>query len=137
MSQEVEELVRRAVDAWNRQEIDEGLLALLDADAEYVNRPLAVEPGTRRGTSEVIAVMRTQWEALTDAHWEVDRIYERDDEVIALGRISRRMPGSDARLEDRNLVSWKFRSGKVVRIEDLGFGRTEVEAALEALGLQD
>src|SRR5215208_5404592 len=111
MSQESDELVRRAVDAWNRQEIDEDLLALLDADAEYVNPASAVEPGTRRGTSEVIAVMRAQWNALTDAHWEIDRIYERDDELIALGRISRRMPGSDARLEDRNLVAWKFRSG--------------------------
>ena len=137
MSQENEEFVRRAVDAWNRQEIDESLLALLDADAEYVNRPSAVEPGTRRGASEVIAVFRAQWEALTDAQLEIDRIYDRDDEVIALGRMSRRMPGSDARLDDRTLTSYKFRNGKVVRIEDLGFGRTEVEAALEALGLQE
>lgn len=137
MSQESEDLLRRAVDAWNRKEIDDGLLALLDADAEYVNAPSAVEPGTRRGRSEVVAVMQAQWAALTDAHWEIDRVYEQDDQVIALGRMSRRMPGSDARLEDRTLVSWKFRRGKVVRIEALGFGRTEVETALERLGLQE
>jgi hypothetical protein len=42
------------------------------------------------------AVVREQWELLTDGRWEIDRIYDRGEEVIALGRISRRMPGSDA-----------------------------------------
>src|SRR4051794_29310581 len=110
MSQENVEVVRAALDAWNRRDI-ESLLALVDADAEYVNAPGAVEPGTRRGTSELTAVARGQWEALTDGHWQIDQIYDRGEEVIVLGRISRRMPGSDARLEDRVLTSWQFRAG--------------------------
>jgi ketosteroid isomerase-like protein len=136
MSQENVEIVRRSLDAWNRQDI-EGVLAVVDADAEYVNPPSAVEPGTRRGTSELTAVMRAQWEALTDARWEIDRIYDRGDEVIALGRLSRRMPGSDARIEDSALASWTIRGGRVVRVETLGFGRAEVQAALEAVGLSE
>ena len=80
--------------------------------------------------------MRAQWESLTDGRWEIDRIYDRGEEVIALGRISRRMPGSDARLEGQSLISYKIRSGKMVRIEVLAFGRDEVHAALEAAGLR-
>jgi hypothetical protein len=47
------------------------------------------------------------------------------------------MPGSDARLEDRYLTSYKIRSGKIVRTEVLAFGRDEVQTALEAAGLSE
>jgi ketosteroid isomerase-like protein len=136
MSEEKVEIVRRAIDAWNRRDI-EALIALGDPESEYVNSPTAVEPGTRHGPDEISAVMRAQWDLLTDGRWEIDRIYDRGEQVIALGRVSRRMPGSDARLEDRVLVSWKIRSGKIVRTEVLGFGRDEVQTALEAAGLSE
>ena len=134
MSEENVEIVRRAIDAWNRRDIDD-LIALSDPEGEYVNSPSAIEPGTRRGRDEMAAVVREQWELLTDGRWEIDRLYDRGEEVIALGRISRRMPGSDARLEDQSLISYKIRSGKMVRIEVLAFGRDEVHAALEVAGL--
>ena len=136
MSEENVQIVRRVIDAWNRRDIDD-LLALSDSEAEYVNSPTAIEPGTRRGRDEVAAVIRAQWELLTDGRWEVDRIYDRGEEVIALGRLSRRLPGSDARLEDRSLLSYRFRSGNIVRTEVLGFGRDEVQIALEAAGLSE
>jgi ketosteroid isomerase-like protein len=136
MSQENVEIVRRVVDAWNRRDIED-LHALGDPEGEYVNSPTAIEPGTRRGRAEITAVMRAQWELLTDGRWQIDRICERGEEVIASGLISRRMPGSDARLEDRVLVSWKIRNGKIVRTEVLGFGRDEVQTALQALGLRE
>jgi ketosteroid isomerase-like protein len=136
MSEENVEIVRRAIDAWNRRDID-ALIALSDPEGEYVNHPTAVEPGTRRGRDEIAAVMRAQWELLTDGRWETDQIYDRGEEVIALGRISRRMPGSDARLEGQSLISYKIRSGKMVRIEVLAFGRDEVHPALEAAGLTE
>ena len=136
MSEENVEIVRRAIDAWNRRDI-EGLLAICDPEGEYVNSPTAVEPGTRHGAEEVIAAMRTQWELLTDGRQEIDQVFDRGEEIISLGRLSRRMPDSDARLEDQVLVSWTIRSGRLVRIEVLGFGRAEVEQALEAAGLSE
>ena len=136
MSQENVEIVRAAIDAGNREDI-EAVLALMGPEPEWVNSPTAIEPGVRRGRDEVAAVMRALSESLTDARWEVDRIYDRGEEVIALGRLSRRMPGSDARLEDRSLVSYKIRSRKIVQIQVLGFGRDEVQAALEAAGLSE
>jgi ketosteroid isomerase-like protein len=136
MSQENVEIVRRGLDAWNRRDIDT-LVADADPGIEFVNSPTAVEPGTRRGVAEVTAVWRAQWDILLDARFEVDRFFDRGDEIIALGRLSRRMPESDARIDDRFLGSWKIRNGKVIRVEALGFGRTEVQAALEAAGLEE
>ena len=57
MSQENIEIVRRLYDAWNRRD-EEELVALSDPEAEWVNSPTAVEPGTRRGTNELLAVWR-------------------------------------------------------------------------------
>jgi ketosteroid isomerase-like protein len=99
MSQENVEIVRRGLDAWNRRDVD-ALLNLGDFGIEFVNSPTAVEPGTRRGRDEVSAAVRTQWDFLTDGRFEVDQFFDRGDEIIALGRLSRRMPGSDARIED-------------------------------------
>jgi len=136
VSQENVEIVRRATDAWNRQDL-EGMRALSAPEIEYVNSPAAVEPGTRRGYDEVTAVLRTQWESLPDARQEIDRLYDRGDEIIGLGRLSRRMPGSDARIEDRVLISWKIHNGKVTRIEVLGASAGEVQEALKAAGLEE
>jgi ketosteroid isomerase-like protein len=136
MSQENVEIVRRMYDAWNRRD-EEALVALSDPEAEYVNSPTAIEPGTRHGTNELLAVVRMQWEILRGGRYEIDRTYDRGEEIIVLGRLSRLMPEGEARIEDRALVSWMIRDGRLVRTEVLGFGRTEVQKALEAAGLSE
>jgi ketosteroid isomerase-like protein len=135
MSQEHVEIVRRLVDAWNRQDL-EGILALTDPEGEYVNAPTAVEPGTRRGHDAIVVVLRKQWEGIPGALQEVDRFHDRGDEIITEGRLSRTMPGSDDRLSNRLLFSWKFRDGKLIRLELLGAG-PEFADALEAAGLSE
>ena len=135
MSQENVEIVHRVIGAWNRQDI-EGLLALTDPEIEYVNAPDAVEPGTRRGHDELVAVVRMQWESLPGGRQEIDRVHARGDEIISVGRVSRRMPGSDARIGNPILVSWKIRDGSVTRLEVLGAG-SEFHKALEAAGLRE
>jgi ketosteroid isomerase-like protein len=135
MSEENIEMVRRSVDAWNRRDI-EALLDLGGPEIAFVNSPTAVEPGTRRGTDEVVAAVRKQWEIL-DARWEVDEFFDRGDEIFALGRLSRGMPGSDTQLEQPILTSYTLRNRKLIRAEILGFGVTEVETALEAAGLSE
>ena len=133
MSQENVEIIRRMLDAWNRQDI-EVILALTDPEAQYVNAPTAVEPGTRRGHDEIVAVMRKQWESLTAAVQEIDRFHDRGDEIITVGRVSRTMPGSDARISNPLLMSWRFRDGRLVRLEQLGAG-PDFPDALKAAGL--
>ena len=136
MSQKNVEIVKRLYDAWNRRD-EEELVALSDPEMEYVNSPTAIEPGTRRGTNELLAVVRMQWDFLRDGRFEIDQIYDRGEEIIALGRFSRLMPEGDTRIEDQSLASWTIRDGKVVRTEVLGFGKAEVEKALEAAGLSE
>jgi len=133
MSQENVEIIRRMLDAWNRQDI-EVILALTDPEAEYVNAPTAVEPGTRRGHDEIVVVMRKQWESLTGGVQEIDRFHDRGDEMITVGRVSRTMPGSDARISNPLLMSWRFRDGRLVRLEQLGAG-PDFPDALKAAGL--
>ena len=134
VSHENVELSRRFVEAWNSRDLD-GILDFAAPDVEFVNSPTAIEPGTRRGHDELAAVLRTQWEMLTDGRQEIDRVYDRGDEVIALGRLSRRLPGSETRIEDRILASCEFRDGLLIRTRILGFGADEVEEALNAHGL--
>ena len=136
MSQEDVEVVRRMYDAWNRRD-EEEMLALSDPEVQYINSPTAVEPGTRHGTNELLAVVRTQWEFLRDGSFEIDRIYDRGEEILVLGRLSRLMPEGDTRIEDRLLASWTVRDGKVVRTAVLGFGGAEVDKALEVAGLEE
>jgi ketosteroid isomerase-like protein len=136
MSEENVERARRLVDAWNRRDL-EAFLEIADPEVEFINSPTAVEPGTRRGVEEGTAVLRAQWEMLLDARQEIDRIYDRGDEVILLVRISRGMPGSEARLEEPSLFSLRFREGKLTRTQVIGFGATEVREAMKAAGLDD
>ena len=133
MSQGNAELVHGLVDAWNRQDI-EAILAKTDPRAEYVNPANALEPGTRRGHDEVVSVFRKQWEALSGALSEIDRLHDRGDEIITEGRLSRTMPGSDTRISNPILMSFKFRDGKIVRFEQLGAG-PDFPDALKAAGL--
>ena len=56
MSQENLEIVR-ILDAWNRRD-EEALLALVAPRSRPSDSPTAIEPGTRHGTSEALAVVR-------------------------------------------------------------------------------
>jgi ketosteroid isomerase-like protein len=135
MSEENVEIVRRAMDAWNRQDI-ETTLDLADPEVEYVNAPSAVEPGTRQGHEALERVVRIQWEGIPGANQDIERVHDRGDEIISENLLSRSMPGSDARISQPILMSWKFRNGKIVRIEILGTG-PEFREALEAAGLSE
>ncbi|HYH60809.1 MAG TPA: nuclear transport factor 2 family protein, partial [Solirubrobacterales bacterium] len=65
---------------------------------------------------------------------EIDRLHDRSDEIITEGRLSRTMPGSDTRISNPILMSFKFRDGKIVRFEQLGAG-PDFPDALKAAGL--
>ncbi len=136
MSQENVEIMRQLAAAWNRQDL-EAIAALADPDIEYVNSPTAVEPGTRTGIEAFKQVLRDQWEILAGARWEIDKLYERGNEVGGLGRVSRRMPGSGDRIGDVILGAILIENKKVVRMEVLGWGQAEVQEALEAAGLSE
>ena len=135
MSQENVEIVRRAIDAWNRRDLA-GLLDLAAPGIEYVNSPEAVEPGTKRGLDEVVGVFRSQWESLPGGRMDINQLHDRGDEVIGVGRVSRLMPGSEARVGNPVLLSWRLENGRITRTEMLG-AATRFQKALEAAGLSE
>jgi ketosteroid isomerase-like protein len=121
------------IESWNQREI-EAVLEITSDDFEYVNPPNAVEPGVRRGPEGIRHVMEAQWDALgEDARLEIDRIYPPEgDQVIAQGNVSRGMPGSDARVENRIVLGWTFKEDRVIRLEVLGAGSSYHDALAKA-----
>ncbi len=136
MSQENVEIVEQLIAAWNRRDLQE-ILSLTDPEVEYVNGPQAIEPGTRYGHPGLTEVFRKQWEGLgADARQHLDRTHPDGAQVITTGRMSRRLPGSSAQIENRNVLRWTFRDGRLIRLELLGAG-SGFTGALEAVGLEE
>ena len=134
MSPEDAEIPSLMVDAWNRRDLD-SILAFVDQDVEYFNAPNAVEPGTRRGAEAIADVVRKQWDALApDGRQEIKATHVRGDDILLEVPLTRSMPGSDARVEVRALLSFAVRAGKVTRMGILGTG-TDLGQAREAVGL--
>lgn len=79
--------------------------------------------------------MLAQWEGFAEARFEVDRFYDQGEDVIALGRLSMRMHGSEAQLVEPFLATYRFRDGKMTRAEVLAVGRGDVDELLDAPGL--
>ncbi len=136
MARDNVEVVRGIVAAWNRRDLN-AVLAFSDTDFAYVNAPSAVEAGTREGHGGLSLVLRKQWDALgAAARMEIERMHAQGDQVILASRMSRQMPGSPARLENRVATRWTFRDGRLIRLEVLGAG-TAFQTALEAVGLSE
>ena len=113
------ELIRAAIDAWNRRDLD-GILELFDERAEYVNAPTAIEPGTRHGREGLTSVFLAQWEGMGGALMDLDRVEVRDGEVLTAGYVSRDMPGSDSVVTVRVLMGWTIAGGSVLRLRVIG-----------------
>jgi ketosteroid isomerase-like protein len=136
MSQENVETVRRAIAAWNADNLD-AALAELDPDVEW--HP-SIEPGlegkatTYRGHDGARRAWREYrgeaWERLTSRPQEVRDLGE---SVLLLGQIdiTARTTGIEFSQELGEL--FEFRGGKIVRVRDF---LTHAEA-LEAAGLSE
>jgi ketosteroid isomerase-like protein len=131
MSQENVELLRRAIEAWNRADID-GWLDQATPDFVWIPAgPSAVEGGVYRGRDEVREAMTAGWETWQEFRFEEDEIREHEDSVVWLGRVHARGRASDVELDQEFAIHAVVRDGKLAQTE--GFlSRAE---ALEAAGL--
>lgn len=89
MASEAETVVRGFYDAFSRgrpiDEVSAEFAPFLHPDAEYVNPPDAVEPGTRRGISEFRGALEGIAEGLgQEAKFTVDELEERGDRVLVI-----------------------------------------------------
>jgi ketosteroid isomerase-like protein len=133
MSQENVETVRRAIDAWNADDLD-GFLAELDSDVEW--QP-AIEPGLegkatvyrgREGARQIWTQDRGEaWERLVN---RPDELRDLGESVLALGHLDLTARTTGIEFSQEVGEVFDLRAGKIVRIRDF---LTHAEA-LEAVG---
>ena len=107
VSEQNVEIVEAIHRLWNARESTEGLI---DEELEYVNPPDAVETGTRHGRSTLATVL----EVYPDFRFEIERIADAGDEVVAVG-VVHGTSASGISIEARQGYVWTVRDGRAVR----------------------
>ncbi|HEX2344648.1 MAG TPA: nuclear transport factor 2 family protein [Vicinamibacterales bacterium] len=132
MSEENVEIVRRI---YREGLIDRDPKRLLDhfatPDIEYVDPPEAVDPGTRRGRTEVLLALRRARQSSASYRHELHELFDLGDTVVAAASRHSGRPSSSEIQEEAH--TWTLRDGKVVRF-DRGLN---LKSALEAAGLRE
>jgi ketosteroid isomerase-like protein len=136
VSQEIVDAVRRAIEAWNADDLD-AFLAELDADLEW--HP-SIEPGLE-GTATIYRGhdgARKAWREYRGEAWE--RLTSRPQEsrdlgesVLMLGQMDFTARTTGIEFSGEIAELFEFRGGKIVRAHDF---LTHAEA-LEAAGLSE
>jgi ketosteroid isomerase-like protein len=135
MSQENVEAFRRALDAYNRRDID-AFMERFDATVETHPLNLAMfarEATVYHGHDGIREFIRDVDEALSETQVEVLEVRDLGERVVAGGRLHARGRASGAEIESP--IGWvvDFASGKVVRMRDY----PDFTGALEAAGLRE
>jgi|SRR6266536_4380681 len=132
MSRENVEIVRRAMEAANRREVD-ALDDLATADYEWHNAPGLPGGGVHRGLEAVKAFVREYLEMWETHTLEQERVVDAGERVVHLCRLHATGKGSGVTLDTPIAYVHTFRDGK--------FARTMVfldhGEALEAVGLRE
>jgi ketosteroid isomerase-like protein len=132
MSEENVEVMRGAMDAFNRRD-GKGFDALLTEDAEIVPVRAALEGTTYRGSnaaSQYCAAVEKSWE---DLGWEIEELRDGGEWVLAVGRIRGQGRDSGAGIDSRAGWVAHFRDGLIAKFQTYA-DRSE---ALEAVGLRE
>jgi ketosteroid isomerase-like protein len=132
MSHENVEIVRLAIPAFNRRDLDT-LRTLFDPGAQITPVRAAVD-GThfagREAASEYCAAIDQSWE---DLRWDLEDVRDGDDWVLALGHIRGRGRDSGVEIDARGGWLARLREGRIVEFRTYS-DRSE---ALKAVGLED
>jgi ketosteroid isomerase-like protein len=101
-------------------------------EIEHVDPPEAVDPGVRRGRTEVMLALRRSRQSFPSYRHELHELFDLGDTVVAAVRFhgTARHGSKTEIIQEEEAHAWTFRDGKVVRFE---WGR-DLEAALEAAG---
>jgi ketosteroid isomerase-like protein len=132
MSQENVELVRRAIDSFNR-----GRLAMQDIAENFeMDWSNSIGPlrGVYHGREELNGVFQSFREAWDNLKWEMQEAIALDGErVLVVNRVRMRGRTSRVDVEATGVQVWTIRSGKLTSVK---LYQSKAEA-LEALGLSE
>ena len=96
-----------------RHTLDRELLA---DDAEWVNPDDAVETGSRRGADSFLAAIASVFEGWEESVFEIERVIETGDDVIALGQLRTRGRTAGIEASGPHGEIWTFKNSKVIRM---------------------
>ena len=125
------EVVRRLYAAMDDRDIAT-IMELAHPDAEWIPDPRVGE-GPVRGREKVIAFFLDRAEMFGEVRTELERLWERDDQVLAFIQVAGEGRASGAGFDVRIAHLWTLRDGVLVRGQ--GFGNRR--EALEAIGLTE
>ena len=131
MSQENIDLVRRAIDTFNRRDMT-SFLDLLDPDVEWVPILAVLEGRVYRGHKEV-----QRWVEELDPDWEFFEVYSEElrdlgDLVLIFGHWRARGRASGVESEQPATWLYEMKGGKVARMHTF----TDRDEGLRAAGLR-
>jgi ketosteroid isomerase-like protein len=129
VSQENVELVRVIFTMFNN---GDSVAHLLDPDFEYVNPPYAVEPGVRRGRTELDKVREQMREIYPDFHFEAERFLDAGEDVVIVG-VARGTSVSGVDAQWHQGYVYAIRAGKLIRFRWFN----QPSEALKAVGLEE
>jgi ketosteroid isomerase-like protein len=116
MSQENVEIVRSAIEAFNRDGV-EAALAYLDTEVEWLGPPEWLEDRLYKG-HEGIRSLALQWtENFDEYRLDAEQVIDAGDEVVALIFARGRIKGSAVPIEQMVSYLWQVRNGKGVRVQ--------------------
>jgi ketosteroid isomerase-like protein len=111
--QNVERFQRIRPQLSERRTLDRELLA---EDAEWINPSDAVETGTRRGADSFLQAIASVFEGWEESVFEIERVLENGDDVIALGELRTRGRTAGLEASGPHGEIWTFKNGKVIRM---------------------
>jgi ketosteroid isomerase-like protein len=132
MSQENLDLARKGYEAFARGDLD-AAIELMHPEIEAHDPPEVPDATIYRGREAVRRDWEQTSELMEDFSIDVERTFDRGDEVVAFVRFRGRGRGSDAEVEAPMAHVWTFRDGKAVRLRQF-IDRAE---ALGAVGLSE
>jgi ketosteroid isomerase-like protein len=133
MAQENVEQAKRALEAYNRRDV-EALLEYLDPEIEWhpaLPVLLGGEATVYRGYDGVREFFRETDDVLAEIHVEYSEIRDLGDRVVAIGNIRARGKASGAATESPVATVSDVKNGKTIRVRTY----LDPQEALEAAGL--
>jgi ketosteroid isomerase-like protein len=139
MSQENVEIVRRLIEAWNRNEQEaavplERVVPFLDPSVIFDATRRIIDPKTYEGIEGIRAMLAERDELWGEFRMEPDEFVDGGDRVVAIGRRVSTGRGSGVEVNQPMVDVFTLHGGRVVRCE---IGYSDRAEALEAAGLRE
>jgi ketosteroid isomerase-like protein len=131
VSQENVEIVKEAHERFTKT--GQPIWERIDADTEVFDHDIPDAQNPYRGVDGVTKWLLDFGEAWSSYELEVERLIDTEDRVVSLFRIRAVGAGSGVSVERGDAMVWRFRDGKLARLD---YFNDQAEA-LEAAGLRE